>query len=392
MNSKAGKKLNKKLEQFIKALKSFDQDSKGLYVLEHLLLRPMHLGGYKLLLNASDEAVACDSFESIGHAPLEELKGVAESLLVFASNARNYDVLPDGNGFFIVIKHNNQPILVSSKSYDTHQNANTAYKQVLAQIQKSLKSAPSLINDWIDFNHEEAKGMSIDNAFYAHRISIVLPKWPAIFMEQSFQLWFKQIVAQKIPAHLRADLIWLDWEKMKSFETSYWEWMCHKSQDNHDVALLDNLSYQLVEKLEQFGQNQPPKEVEEHFTFLTKNRLAAILEKYKPYFLFKPSELHIVDGIDKTTEYWLKKEHIGTWTLLSIADPETIQKAFSKSGSTEAVNTESLKLQARLAAKGSWAELEKLQQQIDKSRGFVSGTKLQLLTDEKLKSLLGNQE
>ena len=380
-----------KRQHFIDSVIAFDWYGKGFFVVEHILLRPMRRGGHQLVLNLNNPNIK-DSFESLGYRPLEEVNGIAEGLLAAAANKDNYAVLPDGKDFFVVLKQNNRPILVSSNSHH-YLDAMELLNTMPLEFQTLLKNNPGAINDKISFEPETVKGLEVDNEFYSHRLSIVLPDWPGLFSEPDFQLYFKHLVAQNIPAHLRADIHWLDWAEMKTFESLYHRWLVAKSRPDTAAGELDELSFSLVEKL------TPPGAGRDHLaqlhkstpkTGLSKNRINALVAGYGLSFLLNPTELQIIDGIDETAEYWLKKEHIGTWALLSVARIEQLNTLKDKPGLRDlAPDFNYWKEQAALAAGGKWDKLEQLQQGQNKTLRRIS--KLKKMGEEKLKALQDNQ-
>jgi hypothetical protein len=378
-------------DRFIDAVHAFNLNSRGFFVVEHLLLRPLHQGGYKLILDIAEQSVInensaesekdSDPFESLGYASREEMDGLAEDLLLIVLGARekhNYEVLPDGPKYFIVITQNKRPVLVSAKSYESKDKAESVLKQLTDKMMEVLKPAATIQNHWIQFMAEPVAGMGVENAFYAHRLSIVLPNWPGIFMDQRFKDWFKQLVAQNIPAHLRADMLWLDWSEMKAFEDTYQKWLLAKSEYPMDIDKLDQLSFDLLEKLMAKGPAKEPLDAlkeKQANSGVSKSRLEAIMKHFKRFFLFNPADLQIIEGIDETVEYWLKKENISTWALLRIAPDSKLEAVWKKAGLTGPVDTASWKVQAMLAAEGKWDDLLKLQKLNDSSRGSLRGQK-----------------
>lgn len=381
----------KKRRQFIDSVAAFDWYCSGFFVVEHIMLRPISPGGHQLVLNPKHTDIK-DSFESLGYRPLEEVNGIAEEILVAAANKDNYAVLPDGKDFFVVLKQNNRPILVSTHSHH-YLDAMEMHNTMPGIFQNLLKNNPGAINDIISSKAELIKGLEVDNEFYNHRLSFVLPDWPGLFSEPDFQSFFKHLVAQNIPAHLRADIHWLDWAEMKSFESLYHRWLVAKSSVHTTARELDELSFNLVEILTPPGagrdqlaklRKSAPK------TGLSKNRIRALIAGYGLSFLLNPTELQIIDGIDETAEYWLKKEHIGTWALLSVARTEQLMDLKNKPGLEDLpTNFTYWKEQAALAATGQWDKLEQLQQ--EQNETLRGASKLKKLGEEKLKALQGDQ-
>lgn len=381
--SASGKQeAEKMLQKFIESVNAFNWYCQGFFIVEHLLLRPLRQGNYRLKLDTDPGSAAGEKacFESLLYHSLRETENIAEDLLVAASNKDNYAVLQDDQGYFVLIKQNKRPILLSTRSYALKRDAENLRDKMVDLFKETLETHPGAVKDWIEINPVTVQGMEIDNAFYAHRLSIVLPNWPGIFMEKEFQAYFGQVVARSVPAHLRADILWLDWARMKTFETNYKNWLIAKSKQDPDIDTLDDLSLALLKTLHPVEEDILVQDSKKPA------RVAAIMQACTRAFLFKPSELQIIQGIDADLEFQLNKENIGTWTLLSIADARQLQTKLKKSGVLYKLSTiQSWINQAKLAIDGNWPQLEAEQRSMAPEAGSV----LEKMTEAKKKSLFG---
>jgi hypothetical protein len=66
--------------------------------------------------------------------------------------------------------------------------------------------------------------------FYRFRISVILPDWPVRFQDPRLRALARQLVDENCPAHLAADLHWLDADAMASFTALYQAWTAERAQ------------------------------------------------------------------------------------------------------------------------------------------------------------------
>ena len=69
---------------------------------------------------------------------------------------------------------------------------------------------------------------------YSLQISLVFPRWPARYQDQSFRWFVEETAREQTPAHLTAYVLWLDRAQMESFEAAYAVWL-HQWR-NHRLA------------------------------------------------------------------------------------------------------------------------------------------------------------
>lgn len=73
-------------------------------------------------------------------------------------------------------------------------------------------------------------GAGLPEDFHAHRISILLPGWTARGASQSFRDLVRDAVSENVPAHLMANVLWLDCAQISLFERVYAEWLEMRQQ------------------------------------------------------------------------------------------------------------------------------------------------------------------
>lgn len=65
----------------------------------------------------------------------------------------------------------------------------------------------------------------VEDGFYEHRVSIVLPSYTARFADPACRAWVEELIAQNLPAHILPEIHWLDYVYMHQFEQRYKNWL-----------------------------------------------------------------------------------------------------------------------------------------------------------------------
>jgi len=62
---------------------------------------------------------------------------------------------------------------------------------------------------------------TVAKSFYDSAVTIVLPGWTSRFAGAEFRSRATPIILQQLPAHLQANILWLNFDSYKTFETLY---------------------------------------------------------------------------------------------------------------------------------------------------------------------------
>ncbi|WP_343732780.1 hypothetical protein [Duganella sp.] len=92
----------------------------------------------------------------------------------------------------------------------------------------------------------------VEDDFYAHRVSVVLPAFTARFSNPGCRAWVEELIAQNLPAHILPTFYWLDFAFLAQFELRYRRWLA-LLQTGADVGGLDTAADQLLEFLGKVG-------------------------------------------------------------------------------------------------------------------------------------------
>jgi len=370
--------------KLIDQLKTINKEGKGFFLLEHVLLRPLKPKGWKLRfhIQADDEEEKLDiAFESFRYDTLDSMKSISDSLLLIASNPSNFDCLLADKKWFIVIKDNGKPILVTKANFKTEAAAKMETKKIVALI-KQKKDGNEMenwetFNNWIDFKPEPGQGFQLSSDFYSYRISIIIPNWIKSFQQQDIRSFFEGLVGEQLPAHILVDFHWMNVHQLTEFETTYKDWLAVKSGSTPDKRELDDLSIKLSGILAVEDEHkkliatlrakkttdQLPKAIED-----------ALFVKYRYSIYFREDDLQIIEGIGEVIERTLKQSGINSWAKIVVRGENIIgeklrQHLGDKTYQIHRAKIKSWIKQAELATKANWEELIKLQKELNSPPG-----------------------
>ena len=88
--------------------------------------------------------------------------------------------------------------------------------------------------------------------FYAFQISILLPDWTARFRDSDFRLYVEKLIREECPAHIYANIHWLNISTMNDFESIFQKWLRYK-KENTETTGFEQLNLQ-SESLTEFLQ------------------------------------------------------------------------------------------------------------------------------------------
>jgi len=206
-----------KINQIIQYFLELNKLSEGIHIVENALLRPNEeesIFGFQIVENNTKKTI------------------------LRSTNFKN--------------KKDNNKYLFELQQYISTLN-NDNFKEVITEMGKKylLYDSITTLDDWytalidiaplflhepsnysIEFINKTVNNKYVKSNFYEYKISFILPSWPARFQDPNFKLFIKDIITEHLPAQLVPSFYFLDVEKIKAFETIYFEW----------VSLLNNKS------------------------------------------------------------------------------------------------------------------------------------------------------
>jgi len=244
-------------DEFIEYLRKINIGSEGFHLVEHnLLLPPYHESissfGFKIT-DAHGHAV-CRHNECTLYSKRDEninklLAAAKKDMDSFISFLEK----ESGNICKFPIDHDKDPLhFYNISMLQHHYKSNQAgLRRIFSNIKTSLMEiaerndkSRSKIVSLIKYANEEV----VEEDFFNLRLTVVLPGWPARFQDDKFRDYINKLFTENAPAHIRLDFIWLNFEKMKNFETLYFNWLSEMSKTKTGQPALE-LANSLIEWL-----------------------------------------------------------------------------------------------------------------------------------------------
>lgn len=231
--------------------KTLNVQCEGLFILEHILLRPTVLSEYEIEFYDESKNVILKSFKS---GSVESLSNYKEDIYVVASNKNNYLVepIPNSDLFEIVVYDVLQkPKYKSTLKYESLKAASKAIKQICRYFE-DCRSQNIIVDNISNIKIEENNLNDFPSNFnYSNFLSVILPSWPNRFQNDEFKSYLNSLLNQFLPAHISSSIFYLDVEEMAQFEELYMNWTFALTEQNE--VQKDQLSLQLIQLFNSFN-------------------------------------------------------------------------------------------------------------------------------------------
>ena len=246
------------VEKLIEKFNNINEVSEGFYLIEHVLLRPLHQTLYKYNVFGAKGNPIIESYQP---GSWETQKYITDDLILVSTNASNYSIVLNESYTYDVVLYDeiHQPVgsvLVEDGGVlETRADAMDYIDKVVAYLDR-FKRGQGNISSIIEIIREKSRFEVDIDTFFSQRCTMILPTWSARFNNQDFRKLLKMIVAENVPAHINIDLIWLDIYKMQQFEKSYEEWLNEKRNPEPRQPLLDDLALQLTHLIKDYHEEK----------------------------------------------------------------------------------------------------------------------------------------
>ena len=237
--------INRSINKF----KKLNHSSEGIYLIEHLLLRPSQIINYKNFIYDDEKNLMFESYETSG---FEIQKDIRSDLLINAVNKNNYLIKKNENSTKFKVLLNDlfgNPILISKKEFGSEPKAEDFINEMTKffKIKKQNRIQTSEISDLrMDLNKENEFPSYFQ---YSNKISLVCPDWPGRFQNTEFISYLKSNIKKFIPLHVNFDLFILNINEMSIFEKTYFNWLSSKSKKKSNI---DKLSIQMIQLISSY--------------------------------------------------------------------------------------------------------------------------------------------
>jgi len=157
-----------------------------------------------------------------------------------AAKASSYKLIPKK-------KNNKYRIILVDQNKQDHPictvKSRTKAVRILDKLMLHLRLVNSASEGFYMVDHALLADAIEDPTFARYRMSFVFPAWGTNFQNRSFQKKTRDLVHYLVPAHIRADCLWLDLKEMKIFEKTHQKWKNalkknkHKKVEKHQRTL-----------------------------------------------------------------------------------------------------------------------------------------------------------
>jgi hypothetical protein len=205
------------IQRLFKKLGGLNAESEGFYLIEHLLLKPsdgMKTFGF---------AVPIDNvsvFESPYNLDRVERDELIDSFCNNCASSRCFEVVEvELFQYKILWTHDSSQLMgcYFFESKDAAQSAIKRYLNVFGE-KENIKADLVRATKYHEFYNEVADPFS-------NIVTYVFPDWPSRFQNNAFKKYIEDFILAETPAHIFANILWLDYEELLTFESQFESWM-----------------------------------------------------------------------------------------------------------------------------------------------------------------------
>ena len=230
--------------------KSLNNVCEGIFLIEHILLRPLVSSNYTTSFVYNDGSEFLKSYTS---GTFEDQREFRDDIYVLGVNSENYSVqkIKNKSSYKVILFDIlNQPIFESIKIYNSKGEAMRKIEKIIAFFEEKKKKQ-------IDLDKFSAITIDMGNSHefpvdfeYSNTISVIIPNWPFRFQNNEFMGYLNKLMDKFIPAHIKCNVYPLDINQIALFEDTYLNWLKSKMNQKNDVS--DTLSLQLIQLLKSY--------------------------------------------------------------------------------------------------------------------------------------------
>jgi hypothetical protein len=230
----------KTIANAIQYFREMNQRSEGMYFVDHIALRTLlEASGFGFVLMEQDGE---PTFKSPWYPTATKRKEQLELFYLAAKDRKAYR--REGNMFSL---HDVQGKLLGTYQSDGSVDLEAVFEST--SIFAAMMSGDQGLAGFLSFKdvedlrfmgtlHNEKivgqrtlvllqkrdDGTEIKENFFDLKASLILPDWPARFQENHFKDFVENEVRERIPAHVKVGIHWLDLREFEAFENIYLKW------------------------------------------------------------------------------------------------------------------------------------------------------------------------
>lgn len=224
------------VKKLINFLKELSLSSEGFHVVEHLLLRPiLNTDSFGFRFHRKKDEYLIENYDWCTFLTREKVIEDTINLFTQSYQKPKYDI---SSTFRMKVNTQQSSVIMTAGEKDKYQ-----------------EQLGNLSTDLVDFTRNQSMfypkfkmlvkrsdGRIIDEEFFNLRVTVVLPSWPARFQEPEFRSYVETLFRLAAPAYLHFNFMWLGLSKMRTFETTYFDWLNTLKDTNTVNSLSEKLS------------------------------------------------------------------------------------------------------------------------------------------------------
>lgn len=240
-------------EAMVKGIEKFEYLNtacEGIFLVEHILLRPLLTTNYVTTF-LDDDTTPC--LVSYNATSFEEQNDLRKDIFILGTNKENYSIIKskEKKEFEVIIFDIfNKPVFKSPKVLYSNAGAKSEMKRLLNYfIAKSEEKDP--IENYSEIIIDKGNSHEFPTDFaYSNKLSFIFPDWPLRFQNTEFRAYLKSIIQEHIPAHFNFDLFYLNVNQVSLFEDTFYNWLDKKKNDDDNES--DVYALQLIQLLKSY--------------------------------------------------------------------------------------------------------------------------------------------
>ena len=213
--------------QFRQFLILLNRQSESFYMVEHLLLRSVeNADGYSLVVRDSEGDLVFRLLNPMGWEKVQSLRSEVQEAF---KNQPSFRIEKTKDEKFVILNTmSDDSILYCQKEFSDEETANS----FLSDFAEAYRSDPG---KYTQVNYQREKEVLLPSDFMDFEINVVFPSWSARFNNTKFRWRCEEILAERMPAHLKVRSHWLEVSAMQEFEVLYFNWREACANRNREV-------------------------------------------------------------------------------------------------------------------------------------------------------------
>jgi len=225
------------IEQLHANILKLNSDSEGLYLIEHLLLKPSdEMNSFGFLIQMNDKVIFESKYDFTRLNRDSKVSDFSDS----CKGLDNFEIKEIDFNQYKIVWNGSEIQLVGCYYFDSIKDAQDELKNYMLFFNDLTKidSCIKRYTKYKDFYNELSDPFS-------NIITYILPNWPVRFQNSAFKKYIEEVLLAETPAHVYANIIWMNFEQIKSFEKHYEKWFdtINSAPSKHEKALTELLPF-----------------------------------------------------------------------------------------------------------------------------------------------------